>query len=90
MKLTPTSLLTDFPDTKAHELIFRQGDLDARFRLMDLMDAEYDVGNHEGCAALFHAEMYLSDRLAYQLWPPPYRMAIPRDRKDWPPVRESA
>lgn len=79
MKLGPSSLLTDFPDPKAHELIFRQGDLDARIRLMDLMDAEYDLGNHEGCAALFHAEMYL-----------PYRMAIPLNRKDWPPVRESA
>jgi hypothetical protein len=85
-KLEHCSDLTQFRDPRAHELIFRQADLDARLLLMDRMDEEYEKRNMEGTAALFHAEMYLSDRLAYQLWPPPSRFAIPRERAMWPPI----
>lgn len=80
--LGPKSLLTDFPDPVARRLIFRASDMKARLLLVLLSEKEYDAGNLEGSAALFHAEMYLSDRLAYELDPPPHKYAIPKGR--WP------
>ena len=58
-------------------MIFRACDLEARFDLMDRYEREYDAGNKEGACMLFHAEMYLKDRRAYQLNPPPFKTAIP-------------
>ena len=68
--------LTEFPYI-ARELIFRACDLEARFDLIDRSMREYDAGNLEGACMLFHAEMYLEDRRAYELAPPPFKTAIP-------------
>lgn len=70
--------LTDFPPV-AREMIFRACDLEARFDLMDRFEREYDAGNREGACMLFHAELYLRNRHAYQLDPPPFKTAIPAD-----------
>lgn len=68
--------LTDFPRV-AREMIFRACDLEARFDLIDAAEREYDLDNKEGACTLFHAEMYLKDRRAYQLNPPPFKTAMP-------------
>lgn len=68
--------LTDFPPS-GRELIFQACDLEARFDLMDSFEREYDEGNKEGAGTLFHAELYLKDRRAYELNPPPFKGAIP-------------
>lgn len=60
-------------------LIRRAGDIKARMILTDLCDSTYHDGLLDGAAILFHAEMYLKDRLIYELFPPPFRNAIPMD-----------
>jgi hypothetical protein len=71
------SLLTDYTDPEAHAILFRGYDLQARFLLLDLAEREYNVENYEGTAKLIHAMLYLEDRLAYELFPPPGKYAIP-------------
>jgi hypothetical protein len=71
-----------YADPIAHGLIFAAHDLEARFFLLDLGEREYNAGNMRGSARLWHAEMYLKDRLAYQLFPPPTKYSIPAWRFD--------
>jgi hypothetical protein len=68
--------LTDFPPS-GRELIFRDCELEARFDLFDRAEREYGAGNIDGFGTLFHAEMYLKDRRAYELNPPPFKTAVP-------------
>ena len=63
--------------TERLSLIMRAGDIRARLMLLDLCEVEYNRKNWRGSACLFHAEMYLKDRLAYELYPPPDKFAIP-------------
>ena len=72
-----TNDLTKIQDLEGRSLIFRSGDLQSRLALIDMAKREYDTGNMDGSAMLMHAEMYLADRLAYTLFPPPFRSAIP-------------
>lgn len=58
-------------------LIWRGGDLQARYLLIRLSEDAYRRGELEACAMLYHAEMYLADRLAYALSPSPSKWAIP-------------
>lgn len=61
-----------FPsDAEGRSLIFRASELEARFWLIDMAESEYDAGNFEGAAMLMHIEYYLTDRLVYELEPPP-------------------
>lgn len=62
-------------DPDARWIAFRAGDIKARLLLIDLAESVYSEGNLEGCAALMHAEYYLSDRDGYALNPPP-KMSI--------------
>lgn len=64
-------------DPEGVRLIQRGGDTSARLLLIDLAMIEYDAENYEGTSALLHAMFYLEDRVAYELCPPPYRMALP-------------
>lgn len=68
--------LTKYKDREDRRIIFGYGDLRARCFLLDRAEKEYDLGNTQGCAVLFHAEMYLADRMRYQLAPPD-KLAIP-------------
>ena len=69
--------LTKYTDAEARSLVFRQADLMARLFLIENSEREYEAGNLDGAGTLFHAELYLSDRMAYALWPPPFKGAIP-------------
>lgn len=40
-------------------------------------EREYNAGNFVGSASLMHMVLYLEDRLKYELFPPPNKMAIP-------------
>lgn len=73
------------PDAESRGLLLAAGDLKARFKLFDLAEAAYwrardkestSADEWRAVAMLFHAEMYLKDRLAYQLFPPPGPLAI--------------
>ncbi len=65
---------TTIKDVEGRSLLRRQADLAARFILIDLTELTYAWGEHEASAILFHAEMYLADRLSYMLNPPPEGM----------------
>ena len=70
-------------DPNARALFFRACDLKARFFLNRVaIEIERAGGDLAPIAMLIHAEMYLSDRLAYELYPPPSKMAIPL-RRPW-------
>lgn len=62
--------LTKITDVKGRYLIFRNGDHQSRMILLNIAEQEYLDGNTEGCTLLFHAEIYLADRLLYTLFPP--------------------
>jgi hypothetical protein len=64
-------------DLEGRSLIWCAGDLAARLALLNLSETCYEEGFDRGSGMLFHAEMYLADRLAYELHPPPFRGAIP-------------
>jgi hypothetical protein len=74
MKLTDEELQGN--QTERLSLIMRSGDLSARFKLLDLAEREYELKNWDGCACLMHAMMYLTDRLAYEVNPPPTKHSI--------------
>jgi hypothetical protein len=66
---------------EARALFRRACDLKARFFLNRIASEESERGGDLGVVALLvHAEIYLSDRLAYELYPPPSKMAIPLQR----------
>jgi hypothetical protein len=69
--------LTKYNDPRARGIFFTYDDLRARCFLVDRAEKEYDSGNKQGCAVLFHAEMYLADRVSYESDPPPDKLAIP-------------
>jgi len=54
---------------EARSLFRRACDLKARFFCNRVALEEYEAGNLEGSAILNHAEVYLADRLGYQLAP---------------------
>jgi hypothetical protein len=64
-------LLTPGIDAEGRSLAFRAGDLCARFLLNDLLMPLYDEEAFGGCSILFHAMVYLEDRLTYELYPWP-------------------
>lgn len=66
-------------DPLLRDLIFRRSDLLARFFLNARAQQEYTEGHHLAAAIFFHAEMYLSDRLKYALFPPPNKLSIPAE-----------
>lgn len=76
--------LTKYTDPEARRLIFAAADIKARWLLINMAEREYDSGNLRACARLFHAAMYLEDRLAYQLYPPPTETSLPV-ADTWPP-----
>lgn len=55
-------------------LLWRNGDLQARWRLNALGRKLYQAGLFDGACSVIHAERYLSDRLAYELHPWPKGM----------------
>jgi hypothetical protein len=57
-------------------LVCRGCDIQARALLVYLSEEAWQVWQLEAAATLFHACLYLEDRLAYELFPAPY-MAIP-------------
>ncbi len=69
--------LMEYKDSEARKITFAYADLRARSLLLDRAEKEYDLGNKQGCAVLFHAELYLADRTRYQLDPHSKRLAIP-------------
>lgn len=58
-------------------LLWRFGDIEARKLLIRLSEESWRAGDLETCVLLLHAEMYLADRLAYELNPPPSKRAVP-------------
>ena len=62
--------------TEYWSLVWSGGDLKTRFRLIDIAEREYRSGNQHGCARLMHMCDYLSDRLRYELEPPPSKFHI--------------
>lgn len=64
-------------DEQGLRLVFRAGDISARHLLMNWAEEEYGLKHWRASAMCFHAEMYLADRLAYELHPPPTKFAIP-------------
>jgi hypothetical protein len=61
-------------DAEGKSLLWRAGDLRARWMMQDISEREYESGNCEGACTLIHAERYLSDRLSYELHPWPKGM----------------
>jgi hypothetical protein len=58
-----------FPsDAEGSSLCYRAADLCARWFLNHLTGQIYNEGNIKGAKVLFHAELYLQDRLAYELY----------------------
>jgi hypothetical protein len=78
-----------YKDPDARRIIFTYDDLRARCFLVDSAEKEYALGNKLGCSVLFHAEMYLADRVSYESGPPTDKLAIPLPqrsparRRDW-------
>src|SRR6185437_643562 len=66
-------------------LLWRAGDLRARFLLNDLATREYERSNFDGACTLIHAERHLADRLAYELQPWPKGMIRDEDHDPVPP-----
>ena len=62
-------------DAEGRSLLGRTGDLQARFWLNDLAESVLLI-SPLGCCTLIHAERYLSDRLAYELYPWPKGMIL--------------
>jgi hypothetical protein len=75
------NLLTQHKDLESRSLIFRQWDIAARLVLLEMAEREYKDFNPMGCRILMDAEAYLSDRLAYQLWPPPWHAQLLPEEK---------
>jgi len=48
-------------DEEGRSLLWRAGDLRARWKMNHMAEREYDKGNYEGCCTLIHAERYLSE-----------------------------
>jgi hypothetical protein len=69
--------LMKYKDPEARRVIFTYDDLRARCFLVDRAEKEYGLGTKQGCALLFHAEMYLADRVSYELDPSRDKLAIP-------------
>lgn len=67
-------------DAEGASLFFRATDLKARFFLNRVATEEWEAGNRSIVAPLIHGEMYLADRLAYALSPPPFPSAVRVDR----------
>lgn len=63
-------------DNVGRDLLMREGDVVARLHLLDLSEAQYDAGELDGSAMLLHAELYLADRIGYEMAPAP-KNAIP-------------
>jgi hypothetical protein len=58
-------------DAEGKSLTWRAGDLRARKLLIDVGEAVYNSGEKRGACTLIHAQEYLKDRLAYELYPWP-------------------
>jgi hypothetical protein len=65
-------------DAEGKSLLWRAGDLRARLLLNDigtsLIENWDSLEVRRGCCQLHHAEVYLADRLAYELYPWPKNM----------------
>ena len=76
--------LSRYPVLVAASLARREGDLIARDLLLDLAEAVYgemrrpsqELLKCRAVTVLMHAEIYLEDRLLYQLYPPPNKLAV--------------
>ena len=68
--------LTKYKDPETRRLIFTNDDLRARCFLVDRAEKEYALGNKQGYSVLFHAEMYLADRVSYESDPPPDKQSV--------------
>lgn len=58
-------------DLEGLRLVWRGGDLVARFWLHDQFMPLFDAQEFGACTILHHAMCYLEDRLAYELYPHP-------------------
>jgi hypothetical protein len=58
-------------DAEGRSLMFRAGDLKARFMLIDRCEWLYGHGHKRAACMLMHALEYLKDRLTYELYPWP-------------------
>lgn len=66
-------------DAEGRSLTWRAGDLRARFMLNKMARLAWDHDYKRLCCTLLHAERYLSDRLAYELYPWPKNKLLARD-----------
>jgi len=73
--------LMKYKTSEVRKITFAHDDVRARSFLLDRAEKEYGLGNEKGSALLFHAEIYLADRLKYQLDPDLERSAIPLPRR---------
>lgn len=58
-------------DAEGQRLTFAVADLKARWLMTDISESEYNAGNKGGACRFMHAEVYLRDRLVYELAPWP-------------------
>lgn len=65
--------MNDYPNLNGlgRRLLCAAGDVKARLMLIDLAESAYTSGALDASASLMHAEYYLKDRLAYELYPAP-------------------
>jgi hypothetical protein len=70
-------------DEQGKRLFFRAGDLAARFWLNRVAEEQLNADNRDGMCILVHAEVYLADRLAYELEPWPKGMVKLETKEDY-------
>lgn len=65
-------------DAEGRSLMWRAGDIKARFMLLDRSEYLYAHGEKRAACTLIHAMEYLQDRLVYELYPWP-KNCVPRN-----------